>query len=88
MACTIVAAAPVVARPATALKAASRNTFAARVVSNGTVKKTTAMQGEGMGLRAGLLAARACAGLPSPPPARLPPLTRLCGLPRAQCGPL
>ena len=54
MACTIAAAAPVAVRPvaATPLKQA-RNTFAARTVSNGSIKKTTAMQGEEMRGRRG-----------------------------------
>nr|AXF41561.1 rbcS3 protein [Chlorella sp. ArM0029B] len=45
MACTIAAIAPVAARPVVAapLKQA-KNTFAARTVSNGSIKKTTAMQ--------------------------------------------
>ncbi len=46
MACTVAFAAPVVARPATSLKQASKNTFAARTVSNGSIQKTTAMQGK------------------------------------------
>ena len=47
MACTIAAIAPVAVRPvaSTPLKQA-KNTFAARTVSNGSIAKTTAMQGE------------------------------------------
>ena len=50
MACTIAAASAVAVRPVSAgpLKQA-RNTFAARTVSNATIKKTTAMQGEAGG---------------------------------------
>ena len=61
MACTIAAVAPVAARPVAAapLKQA-RNTFAARTVSNATIKKTTAMQGERGGLRGGRPRSIAC----------------------------
>ena len=90
MACTIAAVAPVAVRPvaATPLKQA-RNTFAARTVSNATIKKTTAMQGERGGLRSGRgrqpMRDRCCstAWAPADPP---PPfVTPPCLDP--QCGP-
>lgn len=66
MACTMAAIAPVAVRPVAGLKQA-KNTFAARTVSNGSIQKTTAMQGEGM-----RQAARG--GQPSLAPARPGPL--------------
>jgi hypothetical protein len=72
MASTVAAIAPVAVRPVAAspLKQA-KNTFAARTVSNGSIKKTTAMQGEQC----------ACSSAASPSSAALPsaaPLLPLC----------
>ncbi len=47
MACTMAAISPVAVRPVAGLKQA-KNTFAARTVSNGSIQKTTAMQGKKM----------------------------------------
>ena len=45
MAATVAAIAPVAVRPAAPLKQA-KNTFAARTVSNGSIRKVSAMQGK------------------------------------------
>ena len=69
MACTMAAVAPVAVRPQVAGLKQAKNTFAARTVSNGSIKKTSAMQGERR-------------GLPGPAAARAAIDVRLRALPR------
>jgi hypothetical protein len=88
MACTMAALAPVATRPVAALPLKqAKNTFAARTVSNGSIQKTSAMQGEQCGSQ-GPASARptpikpAELSQPADPPA-------CCLLPSClQCGPL